>query len=164
MRCEQFVVDEHPALLRAALLLTGDQMAAQDLVQETLVRVLLQWRKVARADSPQAYTRRILLNTFLGGRRRSWHGEVPHDRLPEAPTASAYDAVDDADLLRRALRALAPRQRAAVVLRHYEGRSEAETAQLLGCSAGTVKSLTSRGLANLRSQLGTQEPEGTARR
>jgi RNA polymerase sigma-70 factor (sigma-E family) len=145
--CEQFLRREYPALARAAWLLTGDRTAAEDLVQETAVRVVLQWRRVARADAPGAYVRRVMLNAFLGGRRRSWHGELPTAELPES---GRTEERDDREALRRALLALPPRQRAAVVLRHWEDRTEAETAALLGCSTGNVKALTSRGLAALR--------------
>jgi RNA polymerase sigma-70 factor (sigma-E family) len=160
--CEQFVSGQHAALSRAAFLLTGDAVAAQDLVQEALVRVLVQWRKVQRADVPEAYARRILLTTFLGGRRRAWHREQPQADPPDRAGTSPYEAVDDLDGLRRALLALPPRQRAAVVLRHYEDLSEAQTAELLGCSVGNVKALTSRGLAALRLAMGA--PEGTTAR
>lgn len=160
--CEQFVAGQHAALSRAAFLLTGERDAAQDLVQETLIRVLVQWRRVARADVPEAYARRILLNTFLGGRRRAWHREQPQALLPDRPgEAGDYAAVDELDTLRRALLSLPPRQRAAVVLRHYEDRSEAQTAELLGCSVGNVKALTSRGLVALRLALGSPEETTT---
>jgi RNA polymerase sigma-70 factor (sigma-E family) len=145
--CEQFLQREYPALARAAWLLTGDRTAAEDLVQETAVRIVLQWRRVARADAPAAYVRRVMLNAFLGGRRRSWHAELPTAQVPETGRAEEHD---DREALRRALLALPPRQRAAVVLRHWEDRTEAETAALLGCSTGNVKALTSRGLAALR--------------
>ncbi len=82
--------------------------------------------------------------------------------LGQYEAAFRDNAVDDADVLRRALLALPPRQRAAVVLRHYEDRSEAETAQVLGCSVGTVKSLSSRGLAALRAAASTEASEGSA--
>lgn len=93
----------------------------------------------------------MLLNVFLRGRQRSWHTEIPHGLLPERPQDSPYAAVDLQDAVCRTLLTLPARQRAAVVLRHYEDRSEAETAHLMGCSVGTVKSLTSRGLKTLRS-------------
>lgn len=150
---EQFVAAEQAALLRAAFLLTGSQDAAEDLVQETLIRVFVNWRRVSRADSPPAYVRRMLLSVFLRGRERSWHGEIPHGLLPELPGDAPYEAVDEQDAVRRALLTLPPRQRAAVVLRHYEDRSEADTASVMACSVGTVKSLTSRGLARLRDAL-----------
>lgn len=146
-----FLAQQQTGLLRAAYLLTGDSTRAQDLVQETFVRLLASWRQVERADVPEAYAQRVLLNTFLTGHRRRWHGELPHAELPDASgEQSPYAAVDDHDELRRALLSLPARQRAAVVLRHHQDLSEARTAELLGCSVGTVKSLTSRGLAALR--------------
>jgi RNA polymerase sigma-70 factor (sigma-E family) len=151
--CAAFVAARQPALIRSAFLLCGSQQDAEDLVQETLVRVVQRWRRVCAADDPVAYTGRIQLNAFLSARGRRWHGEVPHAELPEGALVDDYDRVDDRDRLRRALLALPPRQRAAVVLRHYEQRSEADTATLMACSVGTVKSLTSRGLSSLRSAL-----------
>lgn len=150
---EEFVAAERAVLLRAAFLLTGSQEAAEDVVQETLVRVLVHWRRVSRADSPSAYARRMLLNVFLRGRQRAWSGELPYNQVPDRPGESPYAASDERDAVRRALLTLPPRQRAAVVLRHYEDRSESETARLMDCSIGTVKSLTSRGLGSMRSAL-----------
>jgi RNA polymerase sigma-70 factor (ECF subfamily) len=151
---EAFLRHEHAELTRAAYLLTGDQSSAQDLAQETALRVLGSWSRVAVADSPSAYARRVLLNLFLRGQRRAWRREVPHAAPPELSEASRTGDVDTRDVLRRALLSLPPRQRAAVVLRHLEDRSEAQTAALLGVTTGTVKTLTSRGLAALRLQLG----------
>lgn len=145
-----FLAQQQTRLLHAAYLLTGDRTRAQDPVQETVVRLLVSWRQVERATVPEAYARRVLLNTFLSGRRRHWRGEQPYADVPDGRSASPYAEVDDHDALRRALLGLPARQRAAVVLRHYLDLSEAGTAELLGCSVGTVKSLTSRGLAALR--------------
>lgn len=157
MRSDQernaFVAAQHAPLVRAAFLLTGQQAAAQDLAQETLVRVMVKWRLVRRAAQPEAYVRALLMNVFLDGRRRRWHGEVPSASLPDGEHFDPYVRPDDRDELRRGLLVLPARQRAAVVLRHYEQRSEAQTAELLGCSIGTVKSLTSRGLATLRNHM-----------
>ncbi len=150
---DAFVAAQHAPLVRAAYLLTGQESSAQDLAQETLVRVMVKWRLVRRADEPDSYVRALMLNVFLDGRRRRWHGEVPHDKLPDIAGADPYGRPNDRDELRRGLQLLPPRQRAAVVLRHYEQRSEAQAAELLGCSVGTVKSLTSRGLAALRGHL-----------
>ena len=155
---EAFIRALHPALVRAAFLLTGQDASAQDLVQETLVRVVLQWRRVTGSDVPEAYVRRVLLNTFLDGRRRSWLRERSWSSPPEQAQHAAYEEVVDRDLLARGLLRLPPRQRAAVVLRHYEDCSEAQTAELMGCSVGTVKSLTSRGLVALRIQLDGAHP------
>lgn len=154
---DTFVAARHGALVRAAYLLTGSQPDAEDLAQEALVRIVGRWRKVVRADDPVAYANRVLLNVFLSGRARRWRGEIPHAELPESEGDAGYRRVDDRDGLRRALLALPPRQRAAVVLRHYEQRSEADTATMLGCSVGTVKSLTSRGLATLRAEMSPQQ-------
>jgi RNA polymerase sigma-70 factor (sigma-E family) len=147
---DAFLVSQHAPLVRAAFLLTGQQASAEDLAQETLVRAMVKWRLVRRADEPAAYLRTIMLNVFLADRRRRWTGELSAAVLPDRPGDDPYVAPDDRDALRRALMRLPTRQRAAVVLRHYEQRSEAQTADLLGCSIGTVKSLTSRGLATLR--------------
>jgi len=142
-------------MLRSAFLLCGSRSDAEDLAQEALIRVVQRWGRVSRSDDPVAYSNRILLNTFLSGRRRRWHVEVSHASPPDVSDESSdYEAVDDRDVLRRALLSLPPRQRAAVVLRHYQQMSEADTARLMDCSVGTVKSLTSRGLVGLRTQLG----------
>lgn len=148
-----FLAAEYPRLLRTAFLLTGDGGTAQDLTQETAVRLLANWRSVRRADNPHAYARKVMLNVHLRGKRRAWHGEIPTGRLPDEAARSAYAGVDDRDMVMRALAQLPERQRAAVVLRHHEGLSEAETAALLGCSVGNVKSLTSRGASALRAAL-----------
>jgi RNA polymerase sigma-70 factor (sigma-E family) len=151
---EAFLRREHASLTRAAYLLTGDVVAAQDLAQDAALRVLSAWPRVAAADSPSAYARKILVNAFLRDRRRFWRREVPHAAPPEVVQSSAAEDVDTREVLRRALLSLTPRQRAAVVLRYLEDRSEADTAALLGVTPGTVKTLTSRGLAGLRGHLG----------
>jgi RNA polymerase sigma-70 factor (sigma-E family) len=149
---DEFARAEHAPLVRYAYLLTADADAAQDLAQETLVRVLVKWRHVQAATSPGAYARRVMLSLFLQGQRRRWRGEVPTTEPRDVPADPGDPAgrVDDRDLIVRLLRHLPARQRAAVLLRHYEQRSEAETAAAMGCTVGTVKSLTSRGLATLR--------------
>ncbi|GAB3985603.1 SigE family RNA polymerase sigma factor [Plantactinospora veratri] len=134
--------------LRLALLLTGDRWQAEELLQDSLVRMYERWRKLSRHDDLHAYLRRVLTNnhTSLWRRRRRENlvADVPDRPAPAGPEA-------DADELRRALRALPPRQRAVVVLRHYEDLSERQVAQVLGCSVGTVKSQYSRAMAKLRS-------------
>lgn len=145
----EFVASRSGALLRTAYLLTGDRQHAEDLLQTALMRCYAHW---ARLESPEAYVRRALVTTATGWRRRRWMGEVPTADLPEPGTGSVDDvAAADvrADVL-RLLGALAPRQRAVVVLRFYEDRSEGEVAALLGVSVGTVKSQASRALARLR--------------
>lgn len=142
-----------PALHRSAFLLCGDWHAAEDLVQEALTRTAVRWTRVEAADNPDAYVRRILVNLSNSRWRRKSTHERPAPRLPEdvVPDGSQDRAVRDE--LIEALRALPRRQRAAVVLRYFDGLSEAETAHVLDCSVGTVKSQTSRALATLRRTL-----------
>jgi RNA polymerase sigma-70 factor (sigma-E family) len=149
---DAYVHERSPALLRLGLLLTGDVHLAEDLVQASLVKVMGRWEAVTTAGDPHPYVRTVLLRTALGWRRRRWNGERPSDRLPDRPDAAgdAAGTVVARERLRRALLALPPRQRAAVVLRHYEDMSEADAARALHCSVGTVKSQTARGLDRLR--------------
>lgn len=144
-------------LHRSAYLLCGDWHLAQDLVQDTLAKAYRNWRRVQRADSPDAYVKRILVNEARQRwRRRDRHPPVAqHEHEPVALDA-ADDIVRRAGLL-QALLTLPLRQRATVVLRYLEGMSERETATLLGCSEGTVKSQTSRALASLRTFLDRTE-------
>lgn len=138
-----------PALLRLALLLTGDRQDARDLTQETLTRAWSSRRRWTKVEQPRAYVRAILVNEA----RRSARGRRPHERLTEVSAGSTPDETDrhaERDAVGRALRALPVGQRTAVVLRHYEQLSESEVAALMKCSVGNVKSQTSRGLASLR--------------
>ncbi|WP_329117241.1 SigE family RNA polymerase sigma factor [Streptomyces sp. NBC_01353] len=146
-----FVESAYASLLRTARLLTGDPHAAEDLVQAALVRVYLRWGGSARWDSPQAYARKVVVNLYATWRRRRWHTEVVRPGSDSAP--DTHDMADGADArleLARALAALPRAQRAVVVLRFYEDLSVEQTAELLGCSPGTVKSRTNRALERLR--------------
>ena len=128
----EFVVARQAALLRTAYLLTGHAQDAEDLVQTTLVKVVPQWRRIR--DNPEPYVRRVLVNENVSRwRRRRWR-EHPTDDLPEA----FAEGPDHAELIavRDALAGLAPRQRAVLVLRYYEGLSEAEIADTLGIAPG----------------------------
>ncbi len=148
----EYVEARSPALMRAAWLLTGSEATAQDLVQTALVRMWPRWAKVQRAGGVDAYIRRVLVTTYIDGRRRRWHAEVPTAVLPD--DHSAFDAHADAELrlsVRRALAELPPRQRAVVVLRYFEDLTEAQTAEALGCTVGTVKSQAAKALTKLRS-------------
>ena len=150
-----FVRDRSPELLRSAWLLTGDWHAAHDLVQTALEKCWPKWGR--RIEHPEAYVRRVLLTTYLSWRRRRWTMEVPSEDLPE----QAADGDHDLRLaLIGALARLTPRQRAVIVLRYFDDLSEAETAELLGCSVGTVKSHASRGLQELRATPGLAESLG----
>ncbi|OHV37174.1 hypothetical protein BCD49_17700 [Pseudofrankia sp. EUN1h] len=146
-------------MFRTAFVLTGERAAAEDLVQETLARVLLVWRRVAANGEPDAYTYRVMVNTH---RRSGWKvltWERPTARLPDRPGPDEFARTESLDQLSRILTRLPARQRCAVVLRHYLQFSEAETATVLGCRIGTVKSLTSRGLAQLRVAIDDQRPD-----
>jgi RNA polymerase sigma-70 factor (sigma-E family) len=145
-----FVRARYGALLRTAYLLCGDRGRAEDLVQTTLAKTVVAWSRLQHSESIDHYVQRVLFNTFVScQRRRSWW-EQPLGRLIEGRTRDEYVTVEQRDWLRRALDGLSARQRAAVVLRFYEDLSEQDTAKILGCSVGTVKSLSSRGLQTLR--------------
>lgn len=149
-----FVAERRDALRRTAYLLCRDVHQADDLVQTALTKVYLSWRKVRRADNREAYVHTVLLRVFLDERRRGWwkvelsEQALENDRPPEDTDARI--------MMRRALDELAPRQRAALVLRFYLDLSVEQTAQLLDCSPGTVKSQTSRALVALEKVLARQ--------
>lgn len=145
-----YVAARQRALLRTARMLTGNQHTAEDLVQATFERVWPRWSRVVRDGEPDAYVRRVLVNTYSTWWRRKWRGETPTSELPDVAAPDAFAEADLADALRRLLPTLTPRQKAVVVLRFYEDLSEAATAEALGCSVGTVKSQTSKALARLR--------------
>jgi RNA polymerase sigma-70 factor (sigma-E family) len=141
------------ALSRTAFFLTGDHAAAEDLLQEALTRTVRRWRKVA-SSSPERYVRQVMLNEARSRWRRRFRAggvEYTTESVSDQPSGSdvAADTVERT-VLAAALRKLGVRQRAVLYLRFYEDLSEAETARLLGCSVGTVKSQTHDALARLR--------------
>ena len=146
----EFAAARSTALLRLAVGLTQDRHLAEDLLQTTLTKAYVHWGRVRRADDPDAYVKRMLVTTYLSSVRRRRVREVltfaVHDRTQELP---AY-RVDDRSSLLPALRRLGPKQRAVVVLRYYEDRSDADIAAVLGCSQATVRSQAMRALAALR--------------
>ena len=139
-------------LYRLAFAVSGDRAAAEDDLQNAFAKIYAQWGRVQRADHPEAYVRRMVLNEVLGGRRSGFlKRERPHPAVePPGSVASPEAAVVVHDAIWSAVRALPPRQRAVVVLRYYEDLSEVEIAEALGCSRGTVKSQASAALAALR--------------
>jgi RNA polymerase sigma-70 factor (sigma-E family) len=144
-----FVHARSAALLRTGYLLTRDWGLAEDLLQTALAKARLAWGRIH--GDPDPYVRRILVTTATSGWRRRWRGELPTAALPETPTAStAVQDMAERDEMWQALGRLTARQRAVVVLRYYEDLTEQQTAQVLGCSLGTVKSQTSKALARLR--------------
>jgi RNA polymerase sigma-70 factor (sigma-E family) len=147
---QDFVLARRRALMHTAYLLTGDAGRAEDLVQTALAKAYVAWRRVRDVEDPDAYVRRILINAHASERRRKRVREWFPGTVPEPAVADRAEAVADRSALMAALGSLAPRQRAVVVLRFWEDRSENDVAHLLGCSVGTVRSQASRGLAKLR--------------
>lgn len=143
-----------PSLLRTAYLLTGDRHTAEDLVQTALAKLYLSWDRVQQQGSLDGYVRRILVNEHNSLWRRPWkRRETTTEHLPDRAAESGPAATYDADLW-AFVQTLPRKQRAALVLRYYEELSEAETAEILGVSVGTVKSQTSRALSTLRARAG----------
>ena len=146
-----YLAARQPALLRTAYLLTGDQHQAEDVLQTSLAKLYLAWDRVRERDSVDAYVRRIMVNENNSLWRRGWkRREHATDEVPEgAPVLDAYDDGRN-DELWALVQTLPRKARAVLVLRYYEEMTEAETADVLGISVGTVKSQTSRALATLR--------------
>lgn len=146
---EAFVAARTADLLRTARLLTQDPALAEDLVQTTLGKCWAVWSRID-ADDPGGYVHRVLVNTYTAWWQRRWTGEQPTDELPDAAVRSEQAHADDRTDLRNALRNLPRRQRAVIVLRFYLDLSIEDTAGLMDCSTGTVKSQTSKAMAKLR--------------
>ena len=148
---EEFVTGRGQALQRFGYALTGDWALAEDLLQTALARAYPRWSRIQR-DDPEAYIRKIMVNTWSSWWRRRWRGEVPAAQLPEVAGPDEGAGVDRRQALRTALAQLPPRQRAVVVLRYHQDLPEARVAALLGISIGTVKSQAAKALAALRTQ------------
>jgi len=144
-----FALSRWPGLVRLAFGLTGDRWTAEDIAQTALARAYVSWRRVSRADDPDAYLRRILVNTSNRRFRRHRVAEQPGDP-PEIAVEGPAALVGERAALLAALRQLPPRQRAVIVLRFWDDLSDAQIAAALGCSRGTVRSQLSRALATLR--------------
>jgi RNA polymerase sigma-70 factor (sigma-E family) len=144
-----YVVANMDRLRRAAYLLCRDWHTADDLVGVTVGKLYRSWSRAQGVNHLDAYVRAIMLRSWLDERRRPWRREQTTDELPDLPVPEGPDTVDRMTLL-GLLAGLTPRRRAAVVLRFYFELSVDETAETLGCSAGTVKSLTARGLEAMR--------------
>ncbi|WP_155369847.1 SigE family RNA polymerase sigma factor [Catellatospora vulcania] len=147
----EFVVARGGALSRTAFLLTGEHHAAEDLVQSALAKAAVRWRWLVEHTQPEAYIRRIMINEQI-----SWWRKRPARPVAQVPERAGPDEPGRAVeriALGRALDTLTPRQRAVIVLRFYEDLSEADTAALMGCSVGTVKSQTHLALGHLRRAL-----------
>lgn len=151
---KEFVETRYMDLLRIGFLLTGSAHDAEDLVQGSLVKLMRRWDRV---ENPYAYLRRTMVNQHLTWWRRVVRRETVTGDLPESATGDPAEGVVQRQELASALRSLAPRTRAVVVLRYVVDLPEAEVAEILDCSLGTVKSQASRGLARLRDVLDKTE-------
>ena len=163
-RFEAFAAAAADPLFRAGYLMTGETSEAEDLVQESFIRVARRWPRVSAMDHPVAYARRILINLALdgAGRRSRQRAELEapggQPELADESAARALRGIDDLAEFRWALARLPPRERAVLVLRYWADLPVAEVAATLGCSAGTVKSTASRGAARLAGILTGDRP------
>lgn len=159
MEFDDFARGQLPRLLRYAVMLTGDRELAQDLVQDVLVKAHGQWRRVSAADHPDRYVHTMLTRAFLSWRRR-WAvrsiGLDPAGQVDGEPVRDHAGGVVDRDDVWRRLATLPRQQRAVLVLRYYERLTDVEIADVLGCSAGTVRGYASRALSTLRLDLATE--------
>lgn len=151
-----YVAARWAGLVRSAVLLGCSRTDAEDLVQTTLVRCYGAWWRVQRADDPDAYVYRVLLNCLASSRRRRWWGERPSDDLPEAAARDHADAAAVRAAVTTALAGLGEDQRRVLVLRYWADLTERQVAEVLGVAVGTVKSRTSRALAALSLELGDE--------
>lgn len=151
----EFVSERSSSLHRAAYLMVGDTGLAQDLVQEALTRTYVAWPRLRDVNNAEAYTRKVITTTAITWfRRKGWGNERATGILPEDGHGGHAEGVATRATLMDALAKLPPRQRAAIVLRYYDDLTEAQTADVMGCALGTVKSQVSAGLRSLRALLG----------
>jgi RNA polymerase sigma-70 factor (sigma-E family) len=151
-----YVAARIPALRRLAYLLTSDAHRADDLVQQTITTLYVKWRRAQTATNLDAYVRTMLVRTFVDERRLAWARVRLFRDMPEPPPLEDSGA-EDRQVVRSALSKVPRRQQAVLVLRFFYDLPVEEVAGMLGCTAGTVKSQTSRGLATLRRLLGERE-------
>lgn len=163
---EEFAATRLPAVLAFAAVLTGQRATAEDIAQEVLIRAYARWHMIGGLDRPELYVRKMVLNEFLSWRRRSWR-LIPAEDAGDKATG-ADSTLDPAGQYaeRAALLAeigkLPRRQRAVLVLRYYEDRTDAEIAELLGCRPATIRAYASRALAALRVELQPQRGNVTS--
>jgi len=155
----ELVATRSPALLRTAYLVVGDHQLADDLLQEALVKAYVAWPRLREVTGAEAYVRRTIVRTAISWRRRLSFHERPVEVVPEASEADPAEMLAVHDDVWAQVCGLPTRQRAVLVLRFYEDLSYAETAELLGCSVGTVASQVSEALGKLRERIG---PESAA--
>lgn len=146
----EFMLGRWPWLVQLAYGLTGDWGLAEDLAQTALTKALVSWSRLRRADDADAYLRKILINANRSRFRKRRVAETGAAGVEALALADGAEEIDQRSVLVAALMELAPRQRAVVVLRYWEGLTETQAAEILGCSPGTVRSQASRALAKLR--------------
>jgi len=150
---EEFLDAELNGLDRYSRVLVGDRQLAHDCLAESLIKVQARWKKIGEMDNPLAYVRRVITNTFLD-QRRSWAHRMMHlvgaEELPEQSAPSDLRSLEDRAQLHELLRQLPRQQRAAIVMRHYLDLPDADIADALSCTVGSVRTYISRGLAALR--------------
>ena len=154
-----FVAARSAALLRSAYLLVGDRDRAEDLLQTALVKTYLAWSRIRDVGAVEGYVRRTMVTTATSWWRGRRYREFPVEQLPDLDGPDDVATRVERDAMWQHLQALPAKQRAVLVLRFYEGMSEAEIADTLGISRGTVKSHASRALAALRGRLTGEETE-----
>lgn len=148
---EEFVTARLRALMRHAVVLTGDATLAEDVVQEVMVRAHDKWSRIGAMDQPEAYLRKMIVNEYLSWRRRFARVSLVEDVNPPPTDAPDHPTtLADREALRVELGRLPRQQRAVLVLRYYEGLSDSEIAEVLGCTPGTVRGYAARALATLR--------------
>jgi RNA polymerase sigma-70 factor (sigma-E family) len=152
---EEFALARTPHLYRSAWLLCGDRHQAEDLVQETLAKVYVRWRRPlsSRIENPAAYAQTTLTRTFLSGKRRRSSTEMPYADLPDVAVADATALSDLRFALRDALSELAPTDRVVLVLRYLDDLSVDEVASRMGTSSGAVRNRSLRALERIRGRL-----------
>jgi RNA polymerase sigma-70 factor (sigma-E family) len=152
----RFATDHAAKLRRSAFLFCGDWHLAEDLMQSTLIKIYRSWSRIQKDESLANYGRTVLLRTWLDEKRRPWRrseqteAAVPERAVDSRDPADSADRLWARDLVHQGLLKLPPRQRAVLVLRYFDDLSVAESAEVMGCSQGTVKSQTARGLDTLR--------------
>ena len=148
-----FVVARSASLIRTAYLLTGDQGHAEDLLQTALLKTYRHWPRLHAPSNAEAFVRRVMVTSYASWWRRRRPDERSVAELPDRAGNESVGTDGVRDEIWRALATLPPRMRAVLVLRYWEDLSEAETARILNCARGTVKSQASRGLERLRTEL-----------
>lgn len=157
-RYYDFVVARRASLLREAYLLVGDAHLAEDLVQTVLAKIYVAWHRVSGSEAPDAYVRKILINTNVSRHRRRRVAEVLTDAPPDDFAAAPATSQTPSSAVTEALMSLSRRQRTAIVLRFWDDLPESAVAELMGCSVGSVRTHTARAMARLRALPDLRQP------